>query len=33
VHFHGYKIGKTQDTGCLERGITVFSSIKRTLQS
>jgi len=21
VHFHGYKVGKTRVTGCLERGI------------
>jgi len=23
VHFHGYKVGKTRVTGCLERGIIV----------
>jgi len=23
VHFHGYKVGKTRVTGCLERGITL----------
>jgi len=23
VHFHGYNVGKTRVTGCLERGISI----------